>query len=202
MMTFSRSLRGALSHFRTHALTHSRTVLLLLLSAGALPARAAAQDTPEQVVERYYQTFQSGDYAGNAALMHPGALEELKTTLLGMAALPGATEQPQFREMFGVGSIEEMRALPAQTLFERVLRNQLEGEMRAVLASARVNVLGHVTEGDSTAHVVYRMHMEFGGQTMEQVQVVPLVRVNGQWRVLLTGSLAGMMNAMPGGGPP
>ena len=100
-MTFSRSLRGALSHFRTHALTHSRTVLLLLLSAGALPVRAAAQDTPEQVVERYYQTFQSGDYAGNAALMHPGALEELKTTLLGMAALPGATEQPQFREMFG-----------------------------------------------------------------------------------------------------
>jgi hypothetical protein len=186
MMTFSRILRGA----------------LLMLAFFAFPAAAAAQDTPEQVVQRYYQTFQSGDYAGNAALMHPGALEELKTTLLGMAALPGATENLEFREMFGVSTIDEMRALPAQTLFERVLRNQLEGEMRAVLSSARVNVLGHVTEGDSLAHVVYRMHMEFGGQTMDQVQVVPLQRVDGQWRVLLTGSLAGMMNAMPGGGPP
>ena len=188
MMTFARILRGAL--------------LLLLLAFGALPGRVAAQDTPEQVVTRYYQTFRSGDYAANAALMHPGALEELKTMLVGMSALPGATENPEFREMFGVGTIEELRALPAQTLFERVLRNQLEGEMRAVLASSRVNVLGHVMEGDSTAHVVYRMHMEFGGQTMDQVQVVPLERVDGQWRVLLTGSLAGMMNAMPGGGPP
>lgn len=171
----------------------------VLLVAAALPDAAAAQDTPEQVVTRYYQTFQSGDYAANAALMHPGALEELKTTLVGMAALPGATEEPEFREMFGVGTIEELRALPAQTLFERVLRNQLEGELRAVVSSARVNVLGHVMEGDSTAHVVYRMHMEFGGQTMDQVQVVPLERVNGEWRVLLTGSLAGMMNAMPRG---
>jgi hypothetical protein len=175
---------------------------LLLLALCAFPAGAAAQDTPEQVVQRYYATFQSGDYAANAALMHPGALEELKTTLTGMAALPGATEEPEFREMFGVSTLEEMRALPAQVLFERVLRNQLEGELRAILASAQVNVLGHVLEGDSTAHVVYRMRMEFGGQTMDQVQVVPLERVDGQWRVLLTGSLAGMMNAMPGGGPP
>jgi hypothetical protein len=175
---------------------------LLVLALCALPARAAAQDTPEQVVQRYYATFQSGDYAANAALMHPGALEELKTTLTGMAALPGATDEPEFREMFGVSTLDEMRALPAQVLFERVLRNQLEGELRAILASAQVNVLGHVLEGDSTAHVVYRMRMEFGGQTMDQVQVVPLERVDGQWRVLLTGSLAGMMNAMPGGGPP
>ncbi len=170
---------------------------LLLLAACVLPAGAAAQDTPEQVVQRYYQTFQSGDYAANAALMHPGALEELKTTVAGMAALPGATEEPEFREMFGVGTLEELRALPAQTLFERVLRNQLEGEMRAILATAQVQVLGHVLEGESTAHVVYRMKMDFGGQTMDQVQVLPLERVDGQWRVLLTGSLAGMMNAMP-----
>lgn len=175
---------------------------LVLLAACALPARAAAQETPEQVVQRYYQTFQSGDYAANAALMHPGALEELKNTLTAMAALPGATEEPEFREMFGVNTLEEMRALPAPVLFERVLRNQLEGELRAILATAQVNVLGHVMEGDSTAHVVYRLRMEFGGQTMDQVQVVPLERVDGQWRVLLTGSLAGMMNAMPGGGPP
>jgi hypothetical protein len=175
---------------------------LVVLALCALPARAAAQETPEQVVQRYYQTFQSGDYVANAALMHPGALEELKTTLTAMAALPGATEEPEFREMFGVNTLEEMRALPAQVLFERVLRNQLEGELRAILAAAQVDVLGHVMEGDTTAHVVYRMRMEFGGQTMDQVQVVPLERVDGQWRVLLTGSLAGMMNAMPGGGPP
>lgn len=170
----------------------------LLLALWAIPSRAAAQDTPEAVVQRYYETFRSGDYAGNAALMHPTALEELKTTLTGLAALPGATEEPEFREMFGVNTLAEMQALSAQTLFERVLRNQLEGEMRAVLASAEVSVLGHVLEGQNTAHVVYRMKMNFGGQSLDQVQVLPLERVDGQWRVLLTGSLAGMMNSMPG----
>ena len=181
MMIPTRILRGA----------------LLLLAFCALPLRAAAQETPEAVVQRYYETFRSGDFAANAALMHPAALEELKTTLTGMAAMPGATENAEFREMFGVSSLEEMRALPAPVLFERVLRNQLEGEMRAILATTEVSILGHVLEGDSTAHVVYRMRMNFGGQSLDQVQVMPLQRSNGEWRVLLTGSLAGMMNAGP-----
>jgi hypothetical protein len=181
MMTSTRILRGA----------------LLLLALCALPWRAAAQETPEAVVQRYYETFRSGEFAANAALMHPAALEELKTTLTGMAAMPGATENAEFREMFGVSSLEEMRALPAPVLFERVLRNQLEGEMRAILATTDVSILGHVLEGDSTAHVVYRMRMNFGGQSLDQVQVMPLQRSNGEWRVLLTGSLAGMMNAGP-----
>jgi hypothetical protein len=181
MMTPIRILRGA----------------LLLLAVCALPQGAAAQDTPETVVQRYYETFRAGDFAANAALMHPEALEELKTTLTGMAALPGATEDLEFREMFGVSSIEEMGALPAAVLFERVLRNQLEGEMRAILATTEISILGHVMEGDTTAHVVYRMRMNFGGQSLDQVQVMPLQRANGEWRVLLTGSLAGMMSSMP-----
>jgi hypothetical protein len=180
-MTLTRILRGA----------------LLLLALCALPLRAAAQETPEAVVQRYYETFRSGDFAANAALMHPAALEELKTTLTGMAALPGATEDAEFREMFGVNSVEEMRALAPAVLFERVLRNQLEGEMRAILATTEINILGHVMEGDTTAHVVYRMRMNFGGQSLDQVQVMPLQRAGAEWRVLLTGSLAGMMNSMP-----
>jgi hypothetical protein len=184
-MTANRILRGA----------------LVLVAACALPSRAAAQETPEAVVQRYYDTFRSGDYAANAALMHPAALEELKTTLTGMAALPGATEDVEFREMFGVSTLEEMRALPAPVLFERVLRNQLEGEMRAILATTEISILGHVMEGDTTAHVVYRMRMNFGGQRLDQVQVMPLQRAEGQWRVLLTGSLAGMMGSMPGREP-
>lgn len=171
---------------------------LLLLAACALPPVAAAQETPEQVVQRYYETFRSGDFAANAAIMHPAALEELKTTLVGFAELPGATEEEGFAEMFGVRTVEEMRALPPAVLFERMLRRQLGGdEMREILAGTQVAVLGHVMEGDTTAHVVYRMRMSVAQQTMDQVQVMPLKRADGQWRVMLTGSFAGMMNAVP-----
>lgn len=158
----------------------------------------AAQDTPEQVVQRYFETFRTGDYAGNAALMHPEALEEMKETMTGLTAIAGATEEPEFEQMFGVKTAEELRALPAATMFERMLRSQLQDEdMRQVLQGMQISILGHVLEGDSTAHVVYRMRMSVMGMNMDQVQVAPLKRAEGQWRVLLTGSLAGMMNAMP-----
>ena len=50
-------------------------------AAGGRRRALAAQDTPEQVVQRYFDTFRAGDYAGNAALMHPEALDELKKTM-------------------------------------------------------------------------------------------------------------------------
>lgn len=175
----------------------------LLRAAGGLMAALvmsahglAAQESPEQVMERYYDTFRTGDYAANVALMHPEALQSMKETLAGLAAMPGAEEAPEFAQMFGVSSIEEFNQLAPAALFERILRAQLEQpEMREVLSNAQVNVLGHVMEGDSVAHVVYRMRMGIGEMTVDQVQVAPLKRANGEWRVLLTGSFAGMMNA-------
>jgi ketosteroid isomerase-like protein len=171
-------------------------VLAMALLAGA--SGLGAQETPEQVVERYYASFLTGDYAGGAALMHPEALEQLKTTMAGMAAMPGAVEDPEFKEMFGVATVAEFQALPAATVFERVLRAQLDApDMREILSNAQVTVLGHVMEGDTTAHVVYRMRMTLGeGMQMDQVQVAPVKRADGEWRVLLTGSLAGMMSGM------
>lgn len=175
--------------------------MLRVLPALALLAFApalAAQETPEQVLQRYYDTFRAGDYAANAALMHPDALEDMREMLLGLTAAPGATDDPEFQEMFGVRTADELRALPQTELFARMLRSQLDNpDMREILGNAQVTVLGHVMEGDSTAHVVYRMKMNFQGIEMDQVQVAPLRRAEGQWRVLLTGNLAGMMGAMP-----
>lgn len=176
---------------------------ILLRAAGALIAALlmaapglAAQETPEQVMQRYYDTFRTGDYAANVALMHPEALQSMKETLAGLAAMPGAQEAPEFAQMFGVSTTEEFNQLAPAALFERILRTQLEQpEMREILSNAQVNVLGHVMEGDSLAHVVYRMRMGVGEMTVDQVQVAPVKRADGEWRVLLTGSFAGMMNA-------
>jgi hypothetical protein len=171
-------------------------VAALLMAAPGV----AAQQTPEQVVEAYFRSFITADYAANVALMHPEALEDMKETMSGLAALPGAADEPEFREMFGVNSLEEFNRLTPAALFERVLRSQLEQpEMREILSGAQVTVLGHVMEGDSMAHVVYRMRMSLSAMDMnlDQVQVAPVKRHDGEWRVLLTGSFAGMMNAVP-----
>jgi hypothetical protein len=177
----------------------------VLLVAGLLlaPMALAAQETPEQVVQRYFQTFASGDFAANAAMMDPAALAELKTMMVNFAEATGVAAdetQAHLRETFGVQNTAELRALEPAMLYERMLRSVLgQGEMREFLSAARVNALGHVLEGD-TAHVVYRMTMEMMGNKVDQVQVSPVRRVDGQWRVLLTGSFAAMINAMPAAG--
>jgi hypothetical protein len=172
---------------------------MMVAALCVLPARAAAQETPERVMERYFATFQTGDFAGNAAMMDPAALEELKTAMVGLANLAGPESAEQMEEMFAVHSPDELKALPAPALYQRMLASVLRGEMRELLSGATIRVMGHVMEGD-TAHVVYRMNMTTRGTTINQVQVAPLVQVGGAWKVLLTGSFASMIGAVPAPG--
>jgi hypothetical protein len=167
------------------------------LCAAALPA--AGQETPEQVVERYYETFRSGDYAANAAMMDPDALEELKSTVAQLVETVGDEGGDELRTTFGVGSAAELRALAPEALYERMLRATLgDEEMRDILQQAEIRVLGHVPEGEDVAHVVYRMRVSFGGVEVNQVQIAPVRRTPAGWRVMLTGSLAGMMQGLGG----
>ncbi len=178
-----------------------RALPALVVAVLAFAPGARAQQTPEQVVQQYFDTFVRGDYAANVALMHPGALTDMREMMSGMVALAGTEDEGQLREMFGVSSVEEFNRLTPAQLFERLLRWQLDKpEMREVLSGARTEVLGHVMEGDSLAHVVYRMRMSVGEMSVDQVQVAPVKQSDGQWRVLLTGTFAGMMNAVPRAG--
>ena len=181
-----------------------RTMRVLALAAAmtlgaAVPA--AAQATPEETVMAFFETFRTGDYAANAAMMDPAALEQLKATMVGFASLPGAEGDETFGRMFGVKTAEEMRALPAAELYARMLRGTLGAdEVREMMSLLQARPLGHVMEGD-TAHVVYRMKMSMNGADVEQVQVAPMVRVDGTWKLLLTGTLAGLMPSLPAEAP-
>lgn len=167
------------------------------LCMAALPA--TAQQTPEEVVARYFETFRTGDYAANAAMMDPAALEELKSSMTQLVDLAGAEPAGELEATFGVSTAEELRALPAATLYERMLRSTLgRAEVAEVMASAEMDVIGHVAEGEDLAHVVYRMRMRVGETEVDQVQLAPLRRTADGWRVMLTGSLAGMMQGMGG----
>ena len=168
--------------------------VVALACAAALPA--AGQGTPEEVVEQYYSSFRSGDFTASAALMDPAALEELRSAVARMAALTGGSAE-QLQESFGVSSAAELEAVPPRVLYERVLRATLgSDEARQLLSTAEVHVLGHVPEGPEHAHVVYRMRMGMGEMQLDQVQVAPVRRTAEGWRVMLTGSLAGMLQGL------
>jgi hypothetical protein len=144
-------------------------------------------------VERYFQSFRDGDFAANAELVDPRALEELRASMARLVEFAG--DPDELRETFGVGTSRELLDLEARELYQRMLRHALGGgEIGSLLATAELRVLGHVPEGTDHAHVVYRLRLSHAGAGVEQVQVAPLRRTPEGWRVMLTGTLAGMLD--------
>ena len=176
---------------------------LIVAALVMLAARAAqAQATPEDVARRYYETFRSSDWAANASMMHPEALAQFKGIFTQLADLADADSSvADLQQMFGVATGAELKALPDGQVYARFLSNILgqQEELRQILASSSVEVLGHVPEGADRAHVVYRMTMGFMGSSMTQMQVMSLKKEGGEWRVLLTGDMQNILGAITGG---
>lgn len=179
-----------------------RSALPLLVAALVLaPAALAAQETPEQVAERYFDTFRRGDWAGTTQLMHPSALEDFKGAFVRMAEMAGAeAEGDDMEGMFGVRTTADLKALASTELYSRFMtRMGSENELQEMFRQATVQVFGHVMEGADTAHVVHRLTFEVMGSTMTQVQVMSLRKDGAQWKVLLSADIQTMVNSMQAG---
>jgi hypothetical protein len=177
--------------------------LALLALIPLIPRLAAAQQTPEQAAERYFAATKAMDWTATAAMMHPQALQSMKTMFVELATLDseGAVIPP----MLGVQSGEQLAAMPPARVYERVLNmlTRLQPQTIEAMRGASFDVVGHVMEGD-TAHVVYRLKMSVEGTTITQTSVFSLARDGGQWRGLLTGDIqnmiSGLRSAIKGGG--
>lgn len=162
-------------------------VILGALALG-MPRVAAAQETPEQVAERYLATMKASDWAGNAAMVHPAELDSLKAAFMDVAR--SDTSTAGLRALFNVASAAELQALPAAQVYARFVGATVgqQQEMRTFLAGAVFKVLGHVAEGDSV-YVVYRVTATGAGGAMSQVTVMSLRRDGAGWKTRLTDEL-------------
>jgi len=176
--------------------------LALLALIPLIPRLAAAQQTPEQAAERYFAATKAMDWTATAAMMHPRALQSMKTMFVDLASLD--TAGTVIPPMLGVKA-DELAALPSERVYERVLNmiTRMQPQAAELMRGASFDVVGHVMEGD-TAHVVYRMKMSVEGAPITQTSVVSFLREGGEWRGLLTGDIqnmiSGLRSAMQGGG--
>ena len=169
-----------------------RFTAALAALALALPAAAAAQQTPEQGAERYLQTLKAQDWAANSALMDPAELDSMKAAFLDVAG--SDTSTAGLRQLFNVASAAEMRALAPAVVYQRFAANvigQREG-MTQFLAGATFRVMGHVREAD-TAWVVYRVTGPAGARSASQVSLVAMRNVGGAWKARLSEEVKGML---------
>lgn len=164
-----------------------------------LPRLAAAQpETPEQVAQRYFATMRAGDWRANAALMHPQALESFKAGFVRLATPADAAGA--IEAVFGVRTVAELEEVPAVELYERFMRKSVSESsgMQELFDSADFDVVGHVREGDETAHVVYRLKAETEGMEVTRIAVITLRLHQGAWKAVLTGEVQGFPAVIAG----
>jgi len=169
--------------------------VLAFAVAMALPHAAAAQDTPEQVAERYLSTMKARDWAANAALVHPAELDSLKAAFVDVARSDSSTAG--LRALFNVSAARELEALSPVQVYERFVGSTVgqQAEMTRFLSTAVFKVLGHVAEGDSV-YVVYRVSATAATGPMTQVTVMSLRRSGTGWKTRLTDELRSTIVAL------
>lgn len=162
---------------------------LVLAAACALPWRAAAQETPEEVALAYYGHFIEGRLPELTAMTHPRALESFKSTIIGAMEHDSAVDE-------GRPGVDELRRMRADSVYLWAIGAAPdESRIAALMAGWEMEPLGHLAQGDSVAHVVYTGRASIGGAQAAQTMAMTLRRHEGRWLVDPGDGLMGMMGS-------
>lgn len=170
--------------------------MYLLQGVAASPSRSVADtESAQQVTMRFIDAMRANDWKSLAALMHPAALSQMREFLSVLLEAPNA--DPIRRELLGVSSAAEAKALSDTAMFESLLRVTAKSpELGDAFRSAKAQILGQVNEGPDTAHVVYRMQIILEGTPVTTMDVISLGRSPAGWRGLLKGDMAAFAAAI------
>lgn len=182
------------------------SLLLLLSLSGAFaqtakpaPAPAPAAPSAESVVQSYLETLKSGDFQKSAELMHPEALEKFRSLLIPLveAAADAKAEESLLPLFKGVSDVAALKKLSPAGFFAAFFNGiaEVNPMIKDALASGNMTVLGSVPEGD-VLHVVCRTSVKVEELSIAKMEVMSLKRHEGNWRVLLSGEMEGLAQAL------
>jgi len=175
--------------------------LLVVLSLAGVSVQAAeppASPSPESVVQSYAQALQSGRYLALAELMHPEALEKFQSMMLPLFDAAKGDDAAGLLALFrGVPDVAALKKLSRTEFFAAFFGGIIGGGegVKEVLASVSMTPLGSVPEGD-VLHFVCRSAVATDGVSISKLEVVSLKRSAGSWRVLLSGEVEGVAQAL------
>lgn len=174
-------------------------LFVLSLAAFAQAADSPAPSSPESVAESYLQALKAGQYLPAAELMHPEALEKFRAMVLPVVEESAGGDQtesllPLFRGASNIAALKKFSPAEFFAAFLGAITDANPG-MKEALASGSLTMIGSVPEGD-TIHVVCRTAGTVEGITFSKMEVVSLKRSTGSWRVLLSGEMEGIVQAL------
>ena len=165
-------------------------VLLLVGLVSAAPRAADPQkDAPEAVALRIAKLTAARDFEGLASLMDPEGSVSLREVVAESIELEPKEHLAEALAYLGVATLEELRTIAPREFMVLLLRSLSKKEPDEALRSAKFEVVGSVSEGDTTRHVIVRTKMTIGGTQVPHVDVVTLRQADGAWRMLFSNHM-------------
>lgn len=178
-----------------------RVILLVALVPGlARPARAQTlaelTATPESTADVFLRSIRAIRWGTTAQVLHPQTLDRFRTLVDMVADADSTGAVRQFLTGTDAGGFSSLDDAEVFAHAIGAMIDDMPGLMHAFYDHDD-EVLGHVTEGADTAHVVYRTLARIGGAVPE-VKVMQLARIPGGWRVLWSDELGVLDVALRG----
>jgi hypothetical protein len=186
--------------------THRLTVCLLLLLLWTAPALLLAQEatksgeSPSDLAHATFEALQRNDLAKFVSYFHPDELNRFQAFAVEVfkssesdkkAGKEPDKEIEQLQKTFApFDSAEKIAAAKGTDLLAAFLKNTLTSnpEVVKLLASAKLQVLGEIAEGEDKVHVITRT-------LLPRPQPTSCQKLDGSWRLLLNNETLQIMDA-------
>ena len=176
----------------------SRIAFLLLALSLTLgyQACAAASETPEQVADAYINAIRTEGLVAVPAYIHPDELERFRDMLLPVLVGDGRAADGLRMTFFGDDATPvSVRAMDARTFMQGFM-GFVQNQMSTLDVSiGQSETLGSVREGE-VVHLVTRNRAGAGPLQLTQMEVISLKPYQGTWRLMLSGKMEGMAQAL------
>ncbi|MGH8062053.1 MAG: hypothetical protein ACREO7_08575 [Pseudoxanthomonas sp.] len=169
--------------------------IFALLLFTSVPAIAA--DTPEQICEQYLAAIKQRGMVAVPDFIHPEELERFKDMLMPLFEESGPPNREELiRGFFGEEATLESVAVMAPDDFMRAFMGIADVQMKKLnISIGKTEILGSVKEG-TTVHLITRATAGTGDFKLTQLEVASLKPSGDTWRLLLSGRLEGMAQAL------
>lgn len=187
------------------SLLATASALFLMLCSHATGSAPPKPGSPEEIVSKAINAVNHGRIDDFVKAIDPDALEEFRAAVVETIdeGVKRVGEAKILESFPGVKSIKALKSLDGPHLLAGVIRRRLsDPAAKKALASTQVDVYGHITEGENTAHVVYRSKMKGGENEMIRMQVITLRKSGEAWKMTMPDEFAGPKKRGGPGGPP
>ncbi|AXK71258.1 hypothetical protein DWG18_02440 [Lysobacter sp. TY2-98] len=171
------------------------TAILALVLFGAAPTVSAAE-SPEEVERGYVEAVRTKGMTAVPEFIHPDELARFQSMLLPVLSGETPAAKNLRAAFFGPSASAQSVQTMSPVEFMRALMGFAEGQMKAMnVKVGDSQILGSVKEGE-VVHLVTRNTAGAGSLQVTQLEVVSLKPYQNTWRLLLSGKLEGMAQAL------